>query len=424
MAEDTSSDSGSKIPTSWGWYQDAIKWFIAIAAGLLAFGFDRAKDGAIVGLAWWCYLVGAILLGASAAAGLFAYLQLLGAANLLEVGRGTADNEKLDRHRRRLGRAYQTCVGALMIGVLFSTVAWLTALWPGSHGGHSIPVTVEASGRPGQELIVRRAPDTEVLTSAPDGTLQWTPVKSRPGSTPAPDTGSTDGSAPVRGKPLLVTRNFTIFGTGPTLDFEQLGKDVVGATVEAGPKAARELMKGIGEGIDTAKKAVDLASDIVDLVHKIWPEHPGGSLPPTCTQAPAAACPARQQQGVLLDRQVGFDFNSAQLDSATRRDLESVAETLRADSTPVLIEGHTDAVGGSAYNLTLSRERADAVKRFLEQRGVPSGSLHAFGYGKGYLWRPYLPKNSANRRVRVIECTIANVDRCASLQPSDGGEKR
>src|SRR5579862_4947729 len=115
MAEDTSSENSRKIPTSWGWYQDAIKWFIAIAAGLLAFGFDRAKDGAIVGFAWWCYLVGAVLLGASAAAGLFAYLQLLGAANLLEVGHGTADNEQLDRHRRRLGRAYQTCVGALMI---------------------------------------------------------------------------------------------------------------------------------------------------------------------------------------------------------------------------------------------------------------------------------------------------------------------
>jgi hypothetical protein len=28
------------VPKTWEWYGDAIKWFVAVAAALLAFGFD------------------------------------------------------------------------------------------------------------------------------------------------------------------------------------------------------------------------------------------------------------------------------------------------------------------------------------------------------------------------------------------------
>ncbi len=82
MAED--SDSGTDLPKTWGWYGEAIKWFIAIAAGLLTFGFDRAAKGEMSGISWYIYLGGSAALGLSSISGLFAYLQLLGAANLYE----------------------------------------------------------------------------------------------------------------------------------------------------------------------------------------------------------------------------------------------------------------------------------------------------------------------------------------------------
>jgi hypothetical protein len=82
---------GEVIPETWRWYGDAIKWFIAIAAALLAFGFDRVKDGVELNIFWWIYLLGSGALGLSVLARLFAYLQLLGAANILELKEPTAD---------------------------------------------------------------------------------------------------------------------------------------------------------------------------------------------------------------------------------------------------------------------------------------------------------------------------------------------
>jgi outer membrane protein OmpA-like peptidoglycan-associated protein len=47
----------------------------------------------------------------------------------------------------------------------------------------------------------------------------------------------------------------------------------------------------------------------------------------------------------------------------------------------VQIEGYTDSTGAPAYNQTLSENRADSVRDFLVQNGVPQGSVSAQGFG-------------------------------------------
>lgn len=173
------STADNDIPTTWGWYGDAIKWFIAIAAALLAFGFDRVKDGAELDVFWWIYLFGSAALGLSVLAGLFAYLQLLGAANILELKRRTDKQQaRLDGFRRRLGTAYRFCVGLLMIGVVVSTAAWVGGVWPKGDASIGAPLTVERIAPDGGALVVRhRGTSTEVLTNGSDGQLVWTPIK-------------------------------------------------------------------------------------------------------------------------------------------------------------------------------------------------------------------------------------------------------
>jgi hypothetical protein len=147
------------VPKTWAWYGDAIKWFVAIAAALLAFGFDRVKDGAVLNCLWWIYLIGAAALGLSALAGLFAYLQLLGAANIIEIptDQQTKDStDKFHRHHLRLGRAYQCCVGALMVGILVSTIAWAGGAWPKNNAVITTPITIERIDPTGEMFVVRR----------------------------------------------------------------------------------------------------------------------------------------------------------------------------------------------------------------------------------------------------------------------------
>jgi outer membrane protein OmpA-like peptidoglycan-associated protein len=46
------------------------------------------------------------------------------------------------------------------------------------------------------------------------------------------------------------------------------------------------------------------------------------------------------------------------------------------------IQGHTDNVGGDAYNQTLSEARARSVMAWLTQHGVAAARMTAKGYGK------------------------------------------
>ena len=45
------------------------------------------------------------------------------------------------------------------------------------------------------------------------------------------------------------------------------------------------------------------------------------------------------------------------------------------------IGGHTDSRGGRDYNIQLSEDRAEAVRRYLIDKGVEPGRLTAKGYG-------------------------------------------
>ncbi len=71
-----------------------------------------------------------------------------------------------------------------------------------------------------------------------------------------------------------------------------------------------------------------------------------------------------------------------------------------------LVEGHTDAVGGAAYNLALSDRRAESVALALtEYFEVPPENLVVQGYGKAHLKVQTQAAEEANRRVAVRRIT-------------------
>ena len=68
------------------------------------------------------------------------------------------------------------------------------------------------------------------------------------------------------------------------------------------------------------------------------------------------------------------------------------------------IEGNTDSVGSDEYNQGLSERRAEAVRSYLAQQGVPESSMTAKGLGEG---QPIASNSTAegrqqNRRVELI----------------------
>jgi outer membrane protein OmpA-like peptidoglycan-associated protein len=100
---------------------------------------------------------------------------------------------------------------------------------------------------------------------------------------------------------------------------------------------------------------------------------------------------------------VRFAFGSANILPAARVQLDALAEGIKllAPGSIVTVEGHTDAVGSEAYNLELSRVRAQAVHDYLVQcHGIEAARLKTVAYGEGRPIEGTGPKDAVNRRVQ------------------------
>ncbi len=103
---------------------------------------------------------------------------------------------------------------------------------------------------------------------------------------------------------------------------------------------------------------------------------------------------------------INFAFNSAELTSDARITLDRLGTALRDPQLAPFaftIAGHTDAVGGDAFNQKLSERRAESVRSYLiAQFGIAAERLTAKGYGETQLLDPANPEDGINRRVQVI----------------------
>jgi peptidoglycan-associated lipoprotein len=82
-------------------------------------------------------------------------------------------------------------------------------------------------------------------------------------------------------------------------------------------------------------------------------------------------------------RVVYFDFDSFAVRNDAKPVVEAHAKVLAADrSRRMVIEGHTDDLGGREYNLALGQKRALAVLNSLTLLGVAPNQLEAVSYGK------------------------------------------
>jgi peptidoglycan-associated lipoprotein len=99
---------------------------------------------------------------------------------------------------------------------------------------------------------------------------------------------------------------------------------------------------------------------------------------------------------------VYFDFDRYAIRVEAQLTLERLADQLKSElNQGLVIEGHCDERGTSAYNLVLGERRAQAAKRYLEKHGMPASQLQVISYGNE---RPVCTEHSeacwqSNRRV-------------------------
>jgi outer membrane protein OmpA-like peptidoglycan-associated protein len=111
-----------------------------------------------------------------------------------------------------------------------------------------------------------------------------------------------------------------------------------------------------------------------------------------------------QEIKIDLSADVLFDFDKAELKPAAEQKLSQVLTVVSSKpGSKVLIEGHTDVRGDSAYNQALSERRAQSVRAWLAGRGVEPARITATGAGES---RPIRTGDTeedhqANRRVEI-----------------------
>lgn len=145
------------------------------------------------------------------------------------------------------------------------------------------------------------------------------------------------------------------------------------------------------EGYFKKVKVVDAALDTVTKV----------KMP--VAQKPKTSSVSVTNKRINIKKQIHFETNSAEIKLDSHTLMNEIAEVLLTNPsiTKVEIQGHTDNKGKADYNVTLSQERAESVRRFLIEAGVEGSRLEAKGFGPKAPLAPNITAagRAKNRRV-------------------------
>ncbi|MDO6759846.1 OmpA family protein [Tamlana sp. 2_MG-2023] len=117
----------------------------------------------------------------------------------------------------------------------------------------------------------------------------------------------------------------------------------------------------------------------------------------------------RVDQGIVVTFEDGsgvyFATNKYNINSESQETLTKLVGIFQDNpDTNLMVVGHTDSQGDANYNMTLSKNRANAVTGFLKQKGVSSSRLETHWFGEE---QPVADNNTAegrakNRRVNIV----------------------
>lgn len=198
---------------------------------------------------------------------------------------------------------------------------------------------------------------------------------------------SSGASAPRAGRwPLLALTALTVLAAGCSTpikldDTPVESRDIGGAAAASAPASAA-----------VAPVRTQPVEDPLVATTRVLPQSRVASveLVPRGAGAGGAATGEGPAAGTAVDatpvgdgRTVFFDYDSDVVQPQYQGVVDAQARRLAAArSLRLTVEGHTDARGGSEYNLALGQKRAEAVVRALQLLGADPARLDAVSYGK------------------------------------------
>jgi len=172
-----------------------------------------------------------------------------------------------------------------------------------------------------------------------------------------------------------------------------LSKDQLVRSLKAKPKT---LTRGLGKNLD--KERAKSRGLVIEVAKKKVEEQ-------THEDRVKLVKIVEKYKLPTIDLTIYFDYNSAKITSKSIPTLVKLGQALQHQdlkANTFLVGGHTDARGSDHYNLSLSQQRAMAVKHFLlETFNIKHEKLVAVGFGEEELKDEHDPESGENRRVQV-----------------------
>ena len=151
----------------------------------------------------------------------------------------------------------------------------------------------------------------------------------------------------------------------------------------------------IADQAAAAQMARDLSDDDMDGVANKFDKCAGT---PANTIVDGSGCPLKVPAPVVREkiivteadrkivgeaiRNLEFDLGKSTIKDRSLATLDRVADLLVQKNFSLKLAGHTDNTGSMALNLSLSKDRAEAVKAYLVSKGANASTIEATGYGQ------------------------------------------
>jgi OmpA-OmpF porin, OOP family len=126
-------------------------------------------------------------------------------------------------------------------------------------------------------------------------------------------------------------------------------------------------------------------------------------IPVTVTNIPAT-------EKIILFSDALFDFNKATLEPPVQWRLNRVTDSIKMAHMleAVILIGHTDRLRSDGHherNQLLSEQRAESIKRYLVEKGVPSDKIHTSGAGSS---QPLVVCSTKPSKAQQVKCLQPN----------------
>ncbi|PST84869.1 flagellar motor protein MotB [Pedobacter yulinensis] len=146
-------------------------------------------------------------------------------------------------------------------------------------------------------------------------------------------------------------------------------------------EALKNRVSNVERAVEDLKKDSD-GDGVADQFDKCPGTPAGTAVDGSGCPLPKAAAADSASSNVTGFENIQFDFNSSVLKTESYPTLDKLSSSLRENGGKVTVKGYASSEGTAAYNMKLSKDRANSVKTYLVNSGVNGSQVVTRGYGE------------------------------------------